>query len=292
MKNITIFTPTYNRAHTLTRLHKSLLKQDSYDFEWLIVDDGSNDDTEKIVEQFVENTEQFPIRYYKRENGGKHRAINYALKLAEGELFFIVDSDDWLPSTSISNIILHYKEIKGKDGYAGVAGCKFDSRNIRSGTTFSGQVLDATSLERNKYGITGEKAEVFITEVLRKYPFPEYEGERFISEAVVWNKIAFEGYKLRWFNENIYFFEYQEDGLTNHLRENYRKNPRGYLLYIGNEIKYLKVSYLKKLIWCGKCINTITLETVTKKEVLNFLNINAIEYIVSKLIFNLYVLMR
>ena len=100
---ITVFTPSFNRAHLLSRLYDSLLKQTTNDFEWLIVDDGSTDDTETKVEEFI-NKGELPIRYYKQQNGGKHRAINTGVQLASGELFFIVDSDDGLVHDCIQKV--------------------------------------------------------------------------------------------------------------------------------------------------------------------------------------------
>lgn len=288
---VTVFTPTYNRATTLSRLWESLKKQTSYQFEWLIVDDGSSDDTELIVNDLRKWTEEFCIRYKKKENGGKHRAINYGVSVAEGELFFIVDSDDWLPQNSISDILACYNDIRGDISFAGVAGCKFDSREKISGTTFQGEYVDATSLERSKFGIKGEKAEVFLTEILKKYPFPEFQNEKFLSEAIVWNKIASDGYKLRWFNRNIYYYEYQAEGITKNLRENYKKNPIGYLTYVHNEMKYFKIKGLKKYIWCGRCIKTVK-GILSKRKVQELLEINHFEYIISKMFFALYTIVR
>ena len=110
---ITVFTPTYNRAHLLPRLFQTLKMQTVQDFEWIIVDDASNDDTETVVQQFREEKTLFPIRYYKQKRGGKHRAINLAVELAAGSYFFIVDSDDWLPENAIELIIGWLQEIQG-----------------------------------------------------------------------------------------------------------------------------------------------------------------------------------
>lgn len=254
---ITVFTPTYNRAYIITKLFESLKEQEFKDFEWLIVDDGSFDGTELLFEKFKKEDIAFEIRYYKKENGGKHRAINYGLELANGELFFIVDSDDSLPKDSLKKVMEVYSSIKNKEGFAGVVGTKFYSDGNIVGKTFDGDFIDATALERKRYSIIGDKAEVFITSVLRKYPFPEFEGENFISEGIVWNKIASDGYKMRWFNYNIYKCDYLEDGLTNNLRNNYRKNPKGYLTYVKSEADLNKISFLQRLNWYGKCISTI-----------------------------------
>ncbi len=288
---ITVFTPTYNRSGTLTRLWESLERQTYKNFEWIIVDDGSTDNTSKIIERILKNKGEAKITYHKIKNGGKHRAINYGVQFARGELFFIVDSDDWLPNDSLETIGKYYGQVRGNVKYAGVAGCKFDSQNNLSGTTFDGEYLDATSLERNKYNIRGEKAEVFLTDIIRKYPFPEYDDEKFVSEGIVWDKIAFDGYLLRWFNKNIYYFEYQSDGITNNLRENYSKNPKGYLDYVCNEMVYQKVSGLKKYIWCGRCIKTVN-DSLDKQEIQKRLNINNIDFCISKTFYFFYTLLR
>lgn len=234
---ITVFTPTYNRAYTLERLYKSLLNQTCYDFEWLIVDDGSTDGTSALIDSF-QNNQLFDVRYYRQENSGKHIAINNGVDLAKGELFFIVDSDDYLTINSIETIITWENSINDKSNFAGIAGNKGFTNESIIGRTFSGKYVDATSLERDKYHIEGDKAEVFYTNILKQFPFPVFDGERFITENVVWYRIAAEGYKLRWFNEIIYIAEYLEDGLSAKQIQLYVDNPKGFALSIKQKIKY------------------------------------------------------
>lgn len=237
-KMITVFTPTYNRGYIIMELYQSLMQQTSYDFEWLVIDDGSTDDTDKCFSKLLKKEQPFPIRYIKKKNGGKHRAINDGVKQAKGKLFFIVDSDDQLTHDAIEKILKGYAGIAGLKGYAGIAGLRgYDLSNM-IGTTFQGEWIDATCLERQKYQITGDKAEVFYTEVLRKHPFPEFDGENFVTEAIVWNRIAETGLKLRWFNEIIYLCEYHEDGLTNNLDNINKRNPRGYALNMTENIRF------------------------------------------------------
>ena len=238
---ITVFTPTYNRAYTLERLYKSLLNQTSYDFEWLIVDDGSTDDTSELIKSF-QNNHFFDVRYYKQENSGKHVAINNGVDLAEGELFFIVDSDDYLTDDAIEKIISWSSTLPSNDTYAGVSGNRGYSVNELIGTTFSGGYIDATALEREKYSITGDKAEVFFTHVLRKYKFPVFENEKFMTENVVWYAIAADGYKIRWFNEIIYITEYLPDGLTHKYNKLLATNPKGFAVSVNQKIKIFNLS--------------------------------------------------
>ena len=238
---ITVFTPTYNRGALLRRLYESLLAQTVYDFEWLIVDDDSSDDTDSVVQEFIKEETQFPIRYYKQKHGGKHRAMNLAVQLAKGEYFFPVDSDDWLPENAIELLISWIKEIQGVPSLCGVAGQKALADGSTVGDSFENErFVDASSLERKKLHIEGDKAEVFATEVLRKYPFPEFDGEYFVTEAVCWNAIAADGYKLRWYQEPVYYCEYLEDGLTktgaNDL-SGHIANFQGYSYYVRQSLK-------------------------------------------------------
>ncbi len=245
---ITIFTPSYNRAYTLDRLYKSLLNQTFKDFEWVIVDDGSTDDTESVVEAMKQKSAFFDIIYVKTKNGGKHRAVNKGVQLASGEMFFIVDSDDWLPETSLEKVIKYENAIPDsqKVKFAGVSGLKCNEDNKEIGSTFDGEYFDCTYIEGGSNNITGDKAEVYYTALLKKYPFPEFENENFIMESVVWNAIASDGYKLRYFNENIYYCEYLPDGLTNSGFEKFRNTPKGYGLYLSQRIKFGKLIKLNK----------------------------------------------
>ena len=290
---ITVFTPAYNRANLLPRLYNSLLQQSYQNFEWLIVDDGSTDNTEQVVADFIKKSaHSFAICYYKIANGGKHRAINYGVEKAKGECFFIVDSDDWLPSNSLEIINNYFDTIKDNDEFAGVAGLKqSDSPNSKE-RTFEGEYLDATSLERKKYGIIGEKAEVFKTSILKKYPFPQYPEEKFISEAIVWNKIAHDGFKLRWFNACVYYFEYQEDGLSQNLFKRYNANPIGYLTYLKQEMQISRESILKKYMFFGRALDIVKGSTLNESEAKKLLGLNTIQTIFAKCIWSVYKLIK
>ena len=240
----TVFTPTYNRAYIIGNLYRSLQCQTFTDFEWLVVDDGSSDGTEELFAKWSGEGNCFPIRYYKQPNGGKHRAINRGIELCSGKLFYIVDSDDWLPKDALERIDEEVLQVplNGPYTFAGVCGCKGFKDGQIVGQTFKGDHLDCTVLERSKHGIEGDKAEVFFTDILRKYPFPEFEGENFLTEAVVWDKMAADGYCLRFFNKVVYLCEYREDGLTHQGLNLYYRNPKGYGLYLRMAREYRKFS--------------------------------------------------
>ena len=227
---VTVFTPTYNRGYILPALYKSLKQQTCSLFEWIVVDDGSTDNTEEIVLQWKQEEDIFSIIYVKTNNGGKHRAINRGTQLAKGKLFFIVDSDDYLADNAIERLIYWENTITDKSAFAGVCCNRICFDGTLMGKTFSGQSIDCYYHKRKKYGIEGDKAEAYYTSLLRQYPFPTFENETFLNEGVVWNRISKAGYALRYFNEGLYFAEYREDGLTHHIREKMRENIQGTLL--------------------------------------------------------------
>lgn len=211
---ITVFTPAYNRADLLPRLYDSLKAQTCRDFEWVVVDDGSTDGTEAVVRGFVEEG-LLDIRYFRQENGGKLRAINRGVKEAKGELFFIVDSDDYLPKDSIMDICRVWEDVKEDSRFGGVSGYMGTDENhfLGNGQT-APAVLDCNALDfRYTHHVEGDMAEVFRTDVLREIPFPEVEGEKFCPEALVWNRIA-QKYILRYFHKIIYIAEYQVGGIS------------------------------------------------------------------------------
>lgn len=225
---ITIMTPTYNRAYLLPEVYESLKKQTCFDFEWIIVDDGSSDDTESLVGSWLKEESPFAIVYEKQPNGGKHRAVNRGVGMAKYDYFLILDSDDKLTSDAVEVIHSWIAQIDGLEGFAGVAGLK-GSETAAVGGTPKEPYIDATNLERPKYGLMGDKAEIYKTEIMRQYPFPEFPGENFIRENASWDQIAMAGWKLRWFSKVIYLCEYIADGLTQNTNAaTYAKNFEGF----------------------------------------------------------------
>jgi len=246
---ITVFTPTYNRAHTLPALYNSLKAQEFKDFEWLIVDDGSSDQTRELIKEWLVEENSFKITYIRKGNrGGKHRAINTGTELAKGLLFFIVDSDDYLVPDSLKKI--HNWEqtipIAEKPAFAGISGNRGFSPTQAIGGSFGNGFLDATSLERKKFKIMGDKAEVFYTAVLKKFRFPEFEGEYHVTPAVVWFRLAHSGYKIRWFNEVVYICNYLEDGITKNMVKYVTDNPLGVALFEREYQCFMKEEYEKE----------------------------------------------
>lgn len=234
---VTVFTSVYNRKNIIGKLYQSLCKQIDKNFEWIIVDDGSTDNVFELIQSWQMKTKEFSIRIKKVENGGKHRAINIGVTMALSDAFFIVDSDDFLPEDAILFINQHFKEVG--ELYAGIAGLRYfySVKTPIGGGPFFKSYIDATNLERDKYGLCGDKAEVYKTSILKRYPFPEFEDESFLTEEVVWNRIAKDGFKIRWFNKNIYYCEYLKDGLTYQGKDIFIKNPKGWATVISDAKK-------------------------------------------------------
>jgi glycosyltransferase involved in cell wall biosynthesis len=209
----TVFTATYNRARLLPVLFKSLCEQTRSDFEWVIVDDGSDDDTAAVVNGFRHQA-NFPVIYAVQEHGGKHRAINFGLRLARGYFFGIADSDDFLTPTAIETCAKHYSDIPDsrKDQFVGITGLCATSTGELIGTEFPSDVFDSDALALSAHRVQGDKAGFLRTDILREFPFPENLGS-FVPESLIWNRIA-RRYSTRYFNQVIMMCDYQPDGLS------------------------------------------------------------------------------
>lgn len=274
---ITVFTPTYNRGYIIENLYKSLQKQTFTDFEWLVVDDGSIDNTEELFNRWKKEDNNFNIRYYKKENGGKHRAINYALKIIKSPYVFIVDSDDILTNDAISTINSWIEEIDNEKIVA-VSGLKGYNLNQPMGDInfFSGNnYIDVSNLERDKLNMNFDMAEVYKTSILKKYPFPEYDGENFITEGIVWDRIAHDGYQIRWFNKIIYICDYLDDGLTKSGRKIFIDNPKGYAQYVNQNIDYKNMNLKQRILSYYDYYLDMKYK-YSLKEIANYLNISSI----------------
>lgn len=237
----TVFTPTFNRAYSLRRLYESLKRQSVSDFEWLIVDDGSCDNTRALVEEFIsENV--LNINYVYQTNGGKHRALNNGVLHAKGELFFNVDSDDYLLEDSLQNISEYYNQIKHDNHFAGVCGLRCFENGEPVGGYLTQEFHDWSPLNRP---YQGDMAEVFKTDVVRRYPFPDIKGENFCPEGIVLNKIGSD-YLLRYFNRKIYICAYLSDGLTKAAIQNRIRCPR-YATESSRESLFMNIPIKRKI---------------------------------------------
>ena len=222
MRSVTVLTPTYNRSELLKRCYDSLKEQTIKDFEWLIIDDGSTDNTESIVKEFQQNS-AMTIRYIKKQNGGKHTALNIGFEQADSKYLIVLDSDDELIPTAIETIIARWESRKNNHTIGALVFLKADQKNRIVGAPFP---KDGEVISKFKQKHIGDKAEVFRTSLLKSYKYPEFIGERFIGESYVWDQVALK-YKFAYFNEVIYLCEYLDDGLTKSGWTMRIRNPRG-----------------------------------------------------------------
>lgn len=245
---ITILTPTYNRASLLPRLFDSLLRQTSKDFEWIVVDDGSTDDTREVVANLKEKCGgAFPMGYVYKANGGKHMAINIGAERARGELLFIADSDDLLTDDALETVANSWHDISDDKSFAGIAGLDItmDTREV-IGSGLPQEHIDCNAIDiRYRHHVTGDMKEVFRTEVLREFPFPEFTGERFCPEQLVWFRMA-RRYRLRYINKPIYIADYQPDGITAGITRARMRNPSASMLTYA-ELTECPVPFLVKV---------------------------------------------
>lgn len=217
---VTILTPTYNRGKLLLRIYESLCRQDCCDFEWVIVDDGSTDNTEEIVNYKLRTrNSKFKVRYFKKENGGKHTAVNLGVKESRGELTLILDSDDELPRNAIKDIKEEWNKAKSiptsRKQLGGVCGYMAHRNGIVIGKPMVKDFCDEITLRYSR-GVQGDMCEVFRSDVLREFPFPEIKDEKFCPESLVWNRIA-QKYCMSVFPKVIYLRDYLEGGLTDNI---------------------------------------------------------------------------
>ena len=242
----TIFTPTFNRKELLEKLYKSLQKQTYKDFEWLIVDDGSDDGTKEKAEEFL-SEKKLDIKYYFKENGGKQRAYNFATDKANGELFICLDSDDEYVENGLETILKYWEKYEKNSDIAGMGYLSTYPDGEVIGSIFPEKEMISTQFDiYNKYGVKGDKGLMFRTEIIKKYKFPVFDDEKFITEAVVYNRIC-EKYKMVYVNEKIEIKEYQEDGLTAKYNNLLLRNPKGQALY-HNEINSQNLSFKQKVL--------------------------------------------
>lgn len=241
---ITVFTPSYNRKKELKDLYESLKKQTNKDFEWLIVDDGSNDNTKEYINKLI-NEKKINIRYLYKENGGKQSAYNLGLKEAKGNIFLCIDSDDILDEFAIENISNDFKNIKKDNKICGIMYNQNDKndKNKLIGTSFpSENLIDSYYNIYNKLEVTGDKMIVLYTTIAKKYPFPIIEKEKFVPEALIYNRIS-EKYKFICKNQVVAYKEYLDSGYSSNYFDLVKKNPKSNALYFKELYKYNKSLY-------------------------------------------------
>lgn len=245
---VTVFTPTYNRRHTIERLYNSLRKQTFKDFEWLVIDDGSTDNTEFMIMRWSRENDLFPIRYYWKPNGGKHTAHNYALEKAQGEYFAIIDSDDWYAPDALEILINEWNAIpsEAKDRFSNVEGLCCDKEGNLVGTPWPKDVYDVSGLAVRR--IQRDTRGMYRLSVLKEFPFPQgFEGG-FVTEGLVWNRMA-RKYLTRFINKIVGYIEYQPNGLSKRNLRTALSGSKAAVLYY-RELSYSEYETLLERIKC------------------------------------------
>lgn len=228
----TVVTPTYNRAHTLPNVYAALQAQTLRDFEWIIVDDGSTDATADLVAQW---RPAFSLHYHRRENGGKPSAVNLGISLAKGAYIVILDDDD----TPVPEALAVFADMLATaPPDVGLVGClTMSASGAVIGTRLDAATVEITHLDAySRRGFTGDKWLAFRADVARRFPYPVYDREKFVSEGIVFNRMSRAGYKARYIDKPLLIHEYLPDGLTqNHLKLKDR-NPIGFIAYHAENI--------------------------------------------------------
>ncbi len=237
MVKLTVFTPAYNRAHTLPRTYRSLLGQICKDFIWLIVDDGSTDGTAALVKSWMRQDNGFEIQYIYKENGGMHTAHNTAYENIHTELNVCIDSDDCMGENAVALILEKWESVKER-GYAGLIGLDADFDGKVIGAGFPANLQETTLSGYYAAGGSGDKKLVYRTDVIRRYPpYPTFAGEKYVALAFKYTLID-QDYKLAVLNRVLCNVEYQADGSSRNMLRQYLKNPKGFAFWRTVTMRY------------------------------------------------------
>lgn len=260
MATLTVFTPTYNRAYILNQCYESLVRQSCKDFIWLIIDDGSTDNTKELVEEWMKNDNGFEIRYHYKKNGGMHTGHNAAYELIDTELNVCIDSDDFMPDNAVE-LIVNFWNKYGSDKYSGIVALDI----YKNGEVIGCKLPDKKSTTLSGFydnGGQGDKKLIYRTEVINKYPsYPEFKGEKFVPLDYKYLLVD-QDYELLIMNEAVCVVEYMEDGSSKNMFRQYYKNPRGFSF-----MRKVHMIYDKKFINKFKnCIHYVSSSFISKNK--------------------------
>ena len=231
MPPLTVFTPTYNRAYTLPQCYESMRRQTCKDFVWLVVDDGSTDNTRELVESWMREDNGFELRYVWQENQGMHGAHNLAYATIDTEINTCIDSDDFMPDDAVEKILRFWETCRDDASVSGILALDVDKQGNVIGDPFPDGLDRVTGYEvYYKYGLKGDKKYILRSELTRLYPYPVFPGEKYVGLACKYLLLD-KDYKLRLLNEPVCIVEYLPDGSSNNMIRQYFRNPRGFAYY-------------------------------------------------------------
>jgi glycosyltransferase involved in cell wall biosynthesis len=226
---LTVFTPTFNRGYILQRCYESLTRQSCKDFLWMVIDDGSTDNTKHLVEKWSKEN-KISIRYIYQENQGMHGAHNTAYENINTELNVCIDSDDYMPDTAVEKITTFWAEYGSKE-VSGFVGLDATSNNNILGTLLPSNLKSATLFDLyQKYGVKGDKKLVYRSELTKRYSYPIFDEEKYVGLTYKYFMIDKE-YELLLMNEVLCYVEYLEDGSSLNMLYQYRRNPKGFAFF-------------------------------------------------------------
>ena len=236
-KTLTVFTPAYNRGYIIEKCYQSLCNQTSKDFVWLVVDDGSTDNTAELISEWQKKDNGFEIRYIYKENGGMHTAHNTAYEHIDTELNVCIDSDDSMPQDAVEKIVEFWRK-NGSCDYAGIIALDVYKKD---GKTVGKDLPDKKSTTLMGYynnGGSGDKKLIYRTDVITATPrYPEFDGEKYVGLAYKYH-IVDETMELLIMNEPVCVVDYQDDGSSASMWKQYYKNPKGFAFFRKSEMKY------------------------------------------------------
>jgi glycosyltransferase involved in cell wall biosynthesis len=270
---LSVITPTYNRAHTIDRVYNSLAAQSFRSFEWVVIDDGSTDNTKELISHYSQIS-FFPIRYYYKPNGGKHRAVNFGFKQSHGEFILVFDSDDWCFSYAFERLfeLWHSLPDREKMNYSGVSVLMAHTNGEIIGDLYPPSSNLKTYVDRYNHRIRGDKWELIRRDLYVKYSYPEIDGERYIAPSYSWLQIG-KQYKTLFSNDVLSCGDYLNDGISKNNILYRASNPKGCCKVYALQFHMSKIFLLKlksatnyyRFFWRGgalKMLGTFTLPCI------------------------------
>lgn len=258
---LTVFTPAYNRAYTINKCYESLKRQTNKNFKWLVVDDGSADNTKELVMKWQKEAD-FQIDYIYKNNGGMHTAHNIAYENIDTELNVCIDSDDYLTDDAVEIIVNEWERVRS-DKLAGIGALDIFESGEVIGVKFPKGLNQSKYFDiYNKHGVYGDKKFIYRTDLIKNFPYPEYDGEKYVGLDYKYKKLD-EKYELALINKGVCIVEYMEDGSSKNMLKQYRKNPKGWCFFRLENLKIPGTSLKYKF---KECVHYISSSIMCKNK--------------------------